>query len=851
MAIALVGLATFGLFFAALAAIWFRGKSVPGTRICSRCEFDVRDRGPNQPICPECGADLARPRGMRPQRRRSVRRGSVAAVIAAIALLGCVTPIAMNLASPARRPLWWLQFELRSTDANARSRASVELIRRAGVGSLTVADYKSLAPTLLALQADSTIPWDSAWGRLFETGAARGAMSNAQLQTYLQQGSSFVIRHPKYVAPGGRLHVRYGCEFRRMDNLSFTGTALVPANEWFDAGPNRAFNSEKVEQGALSIPLSGAAGGGGAYGFSHLAKAPLGTHDVVIPVSMTLNTPGWPTTTFTITTRSRLTVTDAPGPFAKAVANPVPNETLTAAFVFEHRRGVSSGGAGADKGIALTAGFSPRSQVEPIFISMLGCKPLTQPVAFEILLRPAGDDNAPWTKLCAYTRRDGSLSTRHGQSLMETVAPPAFWTINAVDVLFRASGEVADEAAMDEYWPGEFMLRDVPLDRKPLLQANGLTMDNWMATPPINPFAQQLQLLASANNTQRDPLAVSRQIDALLDRQGSNGPWSIGDGDLIDELRRRGLVTDEQHARYARQIVSQLTLNIRPRIRLDEKGSFFINGSMPIYRCGVSTDLTVVWDATHVTLNDAVLTTVLTNDAKPRARYLPTADFSNMSPTMYIRPFQTTTSLPPGDYTLRLVQPYRVFAGKVSLEAAETLTPLFAGQQDAEMPVRLLNADEPVIEIIDDNAMVALLEASLTCTSVWANYSTVIENTQHDYGGVMLRAGDLPLAVAFDVFVRPQGDTDPASRWYLGQVVLGPGSANAQYSGNNMPHRKLALANALPEAARIALRDKRVELVLALNPAAGETRTDVTRVWSGDGKERVLAVDESVVKVSE
>jgi hypothetical protein len=66
-----------------------------------------------------------------------------------------------------------------------------------------------------------------------------------------------------------------------------------------------------------------------------------------------------------------------------------------------------------------------------------------------------------------------------------------------------------------------------------------------------------------------------------------------------------------------------------------------------------------------------------------------------------------------------------------------------------------------------------------------------------------------------------------------------------------MPHRKLALANALPEAARIALRDKRVELVLALNPAAGETRTDVTRVWSGDGKERVLAVDESVVKVSE
>ena len=558
MAIALIVLAIVGMVFALLAVIWFRGKPIPGTRICSRCEFDVRDRDLSQPICPECGADLARPRGTRPQRHRSVRRGSAAAVIAAIALLGSLTPIAMNLASPARRPLWWLQFELRSTDANARSRASAELIRRAGVGSLTVADYKSLAPTLLALQADSSIPWDTAWGRLFETGAARGAMSNAQLQTYLQQGSSFIIRHPKYVAPGGRLHVRYGCEFRRMGTLSFTGTALVPANKWFDAGPDRAFNSEKVEQGALSVPLSGAAGGGSAYGFSHLAKAPLGTHDVVIPVSMTLNTPGWPTTTFTITTRSRLTVTDAPGPFAKAVANPVPIETLKSAFVFEHRGGSPVGSAGADKGFAISADYSFRPEVEPIFVTMLRCKPLTQPVAFEILLRPAGDDNAPWTKLCAYTRREGDLSMQHGQSLMETVAPPAFWTINAVDVLFRASGAVADEAAMDEYWPGEFMLRDVPLDRKPLLQANGLTIDNWMTTPPINPFAQQLQLLASANNPQRDPLAVSQQIDAMLDRQGSNGPWSIGDGDLIDELRRRGLVTDEQHARYARQIVSQL-----------------------------------------------------------------------------------------------------------------------------------------------------------------------------------------------------------------------------------------------------------------------------------------------------
>ena len=283
---------------------------------------------------------------------------------------------------------------------------------------------------------------------------------------------------------------------------------------------------------------------------------------------------------------------------------------------------------------------------------------------------------------------------------------------------------------------------------------------------------------------------------------------------------------------------SDLTLQVRPRIRLDDKGQFEVQGVMPPYRCGITTDLTVVWDAPRVTLNE----TLLTHTAKPRARYLPTAEFGSAAIVMQMRPFEATTTLPPGNYTLRVVQPFRVFAGNVSLETADANTPLFVGAQDAQLPVRLLAPDEPLVEVVDDATIGAILDKTLTCTSVWINHATNADGTPRDYGGVTVRTGELPIAVAFDVFVRPTGETDPAQRWYMGQVVLGPGAARVEASGDNMPYRKLPLTGPLPDATRSGLRDQNVELVLVPNPAAGETRNDVASVWSGDGKERIVPV---------
>jgi len=831
-------LACVGLVLAALAITWWRGRPVPGTLVCARCGYDAKHLAESQRLCPECGVHLALPGLTRPQRHRRVGHAVTAAVVALLALSASLAPVALQLTRPSNQPLWWLQYQLKSADATTRTNASLEIATRDAAGALTAADYAKLAPTLLALQADTTIPWDTAWGRMIENAAARGVLSDAQLQTYLQQSCSFTIRHPRYVAPGGSISVQYAYQFGRTNLAQFSGYTNIPPHEWFSPGPHSSFSKAEPADGSATIPLSGGNGGGGSYGTSHALTAPLGTHDVVIPINITLNAPGWPSTTFTITHRSRLTVTDAPGPFAKAVSSPLSTRLLQESFGFEHRAGQASSGMGADKGIALNMGVSQHGMDEVIFVTMLTSESLAQPVAFEVFVRPAGDTSAPWTKLLQHTQRDDTARARHSIGSMQTPAPPAFWTVDAVDVLFRASATLADSSAMDEYWPGEFILSAVPLDRKPLLQGKGLTLENWSAVPPINAFAEQLQLLTAARNPAVDRQFVIDRIDALLDRQASGTNWTRSDGNLVDELRRQGLVTDDQYTRYASQIVGPLTLQVRPRIRLNDKGQFDVQGAMPPYRCGITTDLTVVWDAPRVMLND----TQLTHTAKPRARYLPTAEFGYAAATMQMRPFDATTTLPPGNYTLRVVQPFRVFAGNVPLETADANTPLFVGTQDAQLPVRLLAPDEPLVEVVDDATIGAILDKTLLCTSVWTNHATNADGTIRDYGGVTVRAGELPVAVAFDVFVRPAGETDPAQRWYMGHVVLGPGAARVEASGDNMPYRKLPLTGPLPDATRSGLRDQNVELVLVPNPAASHTRTDVASVWSGDGKERIVPV---------
>jgi hypothetical protein len=831
-------LACVGLTFAALAIVWWRGKPVPGTLVCARCGFDAQHLAETQRLCPECGVYIALPGLTRPQRRRRVGHAVTAAVVALLTLSASLAPVVLQLNSPSNQPLWWLRYQLKSSHVTTRTNASVEIATRDAAGTLTAADYAKLAPTLLALQADTTIPWDSAWGRMIENAAARGVLSDAQLQTYLQQSCSFTIRHPKYVAPGGSISVQYAYKFDRTNLAQFSGYANIPPHEWFNPGPHSSFSKTEPADGSAIFRLSGGGGGGGAYGTSHALTAPLGTHDVVIPINITLNSPGWPSTTFTITYRSRLTVTDAPGPFAKAVSSPLSTRLLQESFTFEHLAGQSGTGIGAVKGIALNVGLSRSGIDEVIFVAMMRCEPIAQPVALDILVRPAGDTTAPWTTLTQYTQPSDQMSVRRAIGFNQVPAPPAFWTVDAVDVLFRASATLADSASMDEYWPGEFMLSAVPLDRKPLLQAKGLTLDNWSASPPINAFAEQLQLLTFAKNPAVDRQFVTDRIDALLDRQASGTNWTTSDGNLVDELRRQGFVTNDQYTRYASQIVGPLRLQVRPRIRLDDKGQFEMQGAMPPYRCGITTDFTVVWDAPRVTLNN----TQLTHTAKPRARYLPTAEFGYAAIAMQMRPFEATTTLPPGNYTLRVVQPFRVFAGNVSLETADANTPLFVGTQDAQLPVRLLAPDEPLVEVVEDATIGAILDKTLTCTSVWTNHATNADGTIRDYGGVTVRAGELPIAVAFDVFVRPTGETDPAQRWYMGQVVLGPGSARVEASGDNMPYRKLPLTGPLPDATRSGLRDQNVELVLVPNPAAGESRNDVASVWSGDGKERIVPV---------
>jgi hypothetical protein len=159
-------LACVGLTFAALAIVWWRGKPVPGTLVCARCGFDAKHLAESQRLCPECGVHLGLPGLTRPQRHRRVGHAVTAAVVALLALSASLAPVALQLTRPSNQPLWWLQYQLNSSDATTRTNASLEIATRDAAGTLTAADYAKLAPTLLALQADTKFPWDTAWGRM-------------------------------------------------------------------------------------------------------------------------------------------------------------------------------------------------------------------------------------------------------------------------------------------------------------------------------------------------------------------------------------------------------------------------------------------------------------------------------------------------------------------------------------------------------------------------------------------------------------------------------------------------------------------------------------------------------------
>lgn len=188
-----------------------RGRQVDEHPYCRKCGFDLHGRPADSTRCPECGADLLRPRATRAGRRRRRRGLAWAAGLVLLASAGWVGVAAWaahrGVDWQRHKPVWVLMYESGSPAPAARDAAIAELHRRLWVGDLSDAQMADLADRALAYQADTTKPWLVEWGAVLEDARDKGRLSDDRWRRYARQAPTARVSIRPVVRQGEPLPV--------------------------------------------------------------------------------------------------------------------------------------------------------------------------------------------------------------------------------------------------------------------------------------------------------------------------------------------------------------------------------------------------------------------------------------------------------------------------------------------------------------------------------------------------------------------------------------------------------------------------------------------------------------------
>lgn len=183
---------------------------------CAKCHHNLSGLK-NAAHCPECGADLARPRAVKPG--APYRRLRWAAVGLFMLVVSLVLLIAGGYfrTDPAAVMPWlpdWAVAMQATGLGDYEAEARTELMNRLNLGALGEGTVDELVAHALAVQADRTVPWDGYWGNVVETAHRRGMVSPESWQAYIAEGMRVPIRARKRVRPGDRLPIEVKTEYR-------------------------------------------------------------------------------------------------------------------------------------------------------------------------------------------------------------------------------------------------------------------------------------------------------------------------------------------------------------------------------------------------------------------------------------------------------------------------------------------------------------------------------------------------------------------------------------------------------------------------------------------------------------
>ncbi len=176
----------------ALTGIGVRGRRTDDHPLCRRCRFDLTGRPDGaERRCPECGADLARPRAVvvgHWRRRPDLLGGGLAVLLVAVGWGGWTAwAAAANVRWIEHAPVWYLLRRGTSADPATRSSALGELWARFCDKRLSTDGLDRTVAVGLAYQGDASKPWDRLWGVLIEAADTDGRLPTDLWQRYARQ----------------------------------------------------------------------------------------------------------------------------------------------------------------------------------------------------------------------------------------------------------------------------------------------------------------------------------------------------------------------------------------------------------------------------------------------------------------------------------------------------------------------------------------------------------------------------------------------------------------------------------------------------------------------------------------
>lgn len=194
-----------------LLVLGLRGRRVDDHPVCRDCGFDLSGVYPASSTCPECGAGLRRPRGVRIGNRR--RRWVLAGVGAALVLvLGAALPTGMTAFLSGRNvvahlPLRVLLWEGRHAGPESSQIVADEVLNRLLAGTPTPTNYARIIDAALDIQGEPSDRWGDAWAKVLDRAKVDNAIRQDQQDRHNRQAAVVsVVARPR-VRAGGRIPV--------------------------------------------------------------------------------------------------------------------------------------------------------------------------------------------------------------------------------------------------------------------------------------------------------------------------------------------------------------------------------------------------------------------------------------------------------------------------------------------------------------------------------------------------------------------------------------------------------------------------------------------------------------------